>query len=78
MLMQSCWLLQVDALLARDSHNAKQLEVLRAELNRLRGSNRTETLAAMHDVALQEVRPAGLASTCCCLHVQIAGLHNLL
>jgi hypothetical protein len=46
---------QIDALLARDSHNAKQLEVLRAELNRLRGSNRTETLAAMHDVALQEV-----------------------
>lgn len=52
----SAWLLQIDALLARDSHNAKQVEVLRAEISRLRGNNRTETLAAMHDVALQEVR----------------------
>jgi hypothetical protein len=52
--MSACYL-QIDALLARDSHNVKQQEVLRAELNRLRGSNRTESLAAMHDVALQEV-----------------------
>jgi hypothetical protein len=50
-----CCCLQIDALVARDSHNAKQQEVLRSELNRLRGSNRTESLAAMHDVALQEV-----------------------
>lgn len=50
----SC-LFQVEALLARDSHNAKQIEVLKAEVNRLRGGNRTETLAALHDEALQEV-----------------------
>lgn len=58
------WLLQIDALLARDNHNAQQVQVLRAELARLRGSNRTETLAAMHDVALQEVRCCRVCLNC--------------
>ena len=47
--------LQVEALIARDGHHVKQVEMLKAELARLRGGNRTEHLAALHDEALQEV-----------------------
>lgn len=48
-------ILQVEALVAHDSHQIKQIEVLKAELARMRGSNRTESLAALHNEALQEV-----------------------
>lgn len=46
----------MEALVARDHHNVKQIEVLKAELTRLQGTNKTESLAALHDEALQEVR----------------------
>jgi hypothetical protein len=46
---------EVEALLARDSHTAKQLEVAQAEVHRLRGGT-TLSVAALQNEELQEVR----------------------
>jgi hypothetical protein len=46
---------EVEALLARDSHTAKQVEVLTVEVQRLRGGT-TLSMAALQNEELQEVR----------------------
>lgn len=64
----------MEALLARDAHQAKQVEVLRAELARERRGNTTGHLsAALHDEALQEVR-----ADCVCVRWACLPQHILL
>lgn len=46
---------EVEALLARDGHTAKQVQVLQAELHRLKGGH-TLSMAALQNEELQEVR----------------------
>jgi hypothetical protein len=46
---------EVEALHAQNSHSVKQVEVLQAELHRLKGGN-TLSLAALQNEELQEVR----------------------
>lgn len=45
---------EAEALLAQNSHSSKQVEVLQAELHRIKGST-TMSLAALQNEELQEV-----------------------
>jgi hypothetical protein len=45
---------EVDALLAQNSHSSKQVEVLQAELHRIKGGT-TLSVAALQNEELQEV-----------------------
>lgn len=67
----AAWL-KVEALLVRENQYAKQLEVLKADLACARGANRTESLAVLHDEALQEVYSLPLLSFYTCLQPDIA------
>lgn len=46
---------EVEALLAQNSHSSKQVEVLQAELHRIKGGT-TLSVAALQNEELQEVR----------------------
>lgn len=46
---------EVEALLAQNSHSSKQVEVLQAELHRIKGGT-TLSFAALQNEELQEVR----------------------
>jgi hypothetical protein len=60
---------EVDALLAQNSHSSKQVEVLQAELHRIKGGT-TLSVAALQNEELQEVRAHSTpeATGCSLLH----------
>lgn len=53
--LQSKAAAEVEALLAQNSHSSKQIEVLQAELHRIKGGT-TLSFAALQNEELQEVR----------------------